>query len=84
MHAEELRAALGEIPFRPFRLHFSSGRVVEIVSPDLVVVSGTGRTAFAYRYASDAFDIIDLGLVESIEYPDGSKRQASKRRRRSA
>jgi hypothetical protein len=52
---------------------------IDIRNPDLIVVSSTGRSAFAYHTETDGFDIVDMRLVESIEYPHGTKR-----RRRSA
>jgi hypothetical protein len=70
MTSAELRQALSTEPFRTFRLHFGSGRVVEIENPSLVVVSDTGRTAVALKPNSDAFSVIDILLVESIEFED--------------
>lgn len=68
MTSAELRAALVADPFRPFVLRFGSGRVVPIENPGLVVVSDTGRVAFAFKPHSDGFDVIDIPLVESMEF----------------
>jgi hypothetical protein len=85
MTSAELRAALSAEPFVPFRLRFGSGKVVPVEYPELVVVSQTGRTAFAYRPHSDGFDVIDILLVESMEF-DGNGRgrngHAPRRKRR--
>lgn len=84
MTSAELRQALTTDPFRPFRLHFGSGRVLGIENPALVVVSDTGRTAVALKPKSDAFSVIDILLVESIEFDDptgnGTPRQRNGRR----
>jgi hypothetical protein len=52
MTSAELRDALHAEPFRPFRLRFGSGRMLDIKNPGLVMVSATGRTAIAYRMGS--------------------------------
>ena len=56
---------------------------MDIENPALVVVSDTGRTAVALKPRSDAFSVIDILLVESIEFEDprgnGSPRQANGR-----
>lgn len=67
--SEALKAALARDPFQPFRLHFGSGKTIDIENPGLVVVSDTGRTAVALKPKSDGFDVIDILLVERIEYP---------------
>ena len=72
MTSNEFKIALTAEPFRPFRLHFGSGKTIEIVNPGLVVVTGGGRTALAAHPDDDGFDIIDIMLVERIEYPNGS------------
>ena len=68
MTSRELRDALAAEPFIPFRLRFGSGKVLPITNPSLVAVSETGRTAFAYKPKSDGFDVIDILLVESMEF----------------
>jgi len=77
MTSIEFKAALQANPFRPFRVHLGSGRVIEITNPSLVVVSSTNRAAFAYRPGSDAFDVLDLILVDSLEFSDQSGGQRS-------
>lgn len=83
MTSAELRAALSADPFVPFRLRFGSGKILPIENPALVVVSQTGRTAFAYRPQSDGFDVIDIMLVESMEFggDNGHRRNGRKPKR---
>ena len=70
MHATQLREALAADPFHPFRLRFGPGRTVPITNPGLVVVSDTRRTAVALKPGTDGFEIIDVILVESVEFDD--------------
>jgi hypothetical protein len=78
MHAEDLRAALNSDPFRSFVVRMSSGRMISVTNPELVVISSTGRSAFAYHDGADGFDIIDMRLVESIEF--GSRGRQKRRK----
>ncbi|MEX2217163.1 MAG: hypothetical protein WD749_00255 [Phycisphaerales bacterium] len=75
MTATELRDALAAEPFRPFRLRFGSGKIVEVVNPGLVAVSATGRTAVAYKPRGDGWDVIDVPLVEALECPEERERR---------
>ncbi|CAG0976622.1 hypothetical protein PHYC_01537 [Phycisphaerales bacterium] len=70
MTSKELLSALRAQPFMPFRLHFGSGRSVEVQHPEFVSVSPSGRTAVVYTSTSmdgDEFQVVDVLLVESIE-----------------
>ncbi len=69
MHAEELRSALHTEPFKSFLVRMASGKTIPITNPELAVVSSTGRTAFVFHDGADGFDVIDMRLVESIEFP---------------
>ena len=75
MTAEELREALHNDPFRPVRLRFGSGKVLDIINPGLVAVSSTGRTALAYRPKGDGWEVIDVPLVEALEFPEERERK---------
>lgn len=53
-----------------------------IENPALVVVSDTGRVAFAFKPHSDGFDVIDILLVESMEFGgNGHHRNGNKARK---
>jgi len=77
MNAQDLRDALANEPFRPFTLHFGSGKAIDIVNPGLVAVSRSGRTAFAFRPDDSGSDVIDVMLVERIEYREKPRRRRS-------
>jgi hypothetical protein len=75
MQAGEIREALDAEPFRPFRLRFGSGRSIEVTNPGLVAMKRTGRIAVALHPKDDGWDVIDVMLVESLEFlpPDGGR-----------
>lgn len=58
-------------PFQPFLLRLASGRSVEVAHPEFVAISPGGRTVAIFQPDSDGAAIIDLLLVESVEYPNG-------------
>lgn len=72
-------------PFRPFRIHFADGRSFQINHPELVLRTPEGRRTIAVAAQRDAFAILDLMLVTSIEHVNGAepkKRRRQPRRRR--
>lgn len=77
MHVQELKATLAAEPFRPFRLHFGSGKTVDVLNPGLVAVNNSGRTAFVFRADDSGWDIIDIMLIERIEFPEKPRRRRS-------
>ncbi|HBS28017.1 MAG TPA: hypothetical protein DEB06_00875 [Phycisphaerales bacterium] len=73
MQADQLRQTLAADPFRAFRIHFGSGRSVEVMNPGLVAVSESGRIALAFKPHEDGHFVIDVMLIESLEVlPPGS------------
>lgn len=80
MSGERIREALDHDPFRPFRLRFGSGKVVDVANPGLVAISKSGRTAFAFHPHDDGWDIIETMLVEAIEFPPTPKNGHRKRK----
>lgn len=67
----EIKAALRSQGFKPFTLRLASGRTFPIPHPDYLWVSPTGRTISVYAGDSDAVEVIDVILIESLEFPDG-------------
>jgi hypothetical protein len=68
MTSIELKNALKAEPFRPFRVHLGGGRTVDVVDPEFVAVAPSGRTA-AICGPDDAFEIVDILMIQSIEFP---------------
>ncbi len=73
MTSEKIREACKAQPFRPFRLHLGSGRVLNVRHPEFVAVSPSGRTAAIYG-PRDELEIIDILMVQSIEYRRNGRR----------
>ena len=80
MTAEQLRKLHREQPFRPFRIHLADGRSLAVPHPDFLWITPNGRTAAVFSTDDDAFDIVDLLLVTSLEVLKDSKNGRSKKR----
>jgi hypothetical protein len=70
MTTEQFRKAWKAEPFRPFILKTGSGALYPVNHPEMVMITGAGRTiAVADASGADAVTILDLLLVEAIEVP---------------
>lgn len=72
MQVEQLRKVHRAAPFRPFIVHLADGRAIQVNHPEFMMTSPTGRTFVIYG-TDDAFEVIDLLLVTSIEVLDGKE-----------
>jgi hypothetical protein len=63
---EQLRAAHGAAPFRPFMIHMADGRTFPISHPDFLFITPAGRTGIV-AHDDDSFNIIDVLLMTEIE-----------------
>lgn len=68
MTTDEIRKAIRNQPFRPFTLRTTSGTQLYIDHPEFVAMSKGGRTLAVFSTDENAFEIIDLLLVESIQF----------------
>jgi hypothetical protein len=75
MIAREFNEALRSEPFRPFRIRFGSGKIIEVENPGLVAVSASGEIAIAFRPRGSSWDVIDIPLVEALEFPEERERK---------
>ncbi len=80
MTTDEIRKAIRGTPFRPFTMRLASGQELFVDHPEFVALSKGGRTLAVFSTDANAFEIIDLLLVESIIF--GSNGHG--RRRKSA
>lgn len=72
MHVDQLRKTLNAQPFRPFTIHLGDGRALEVPHPDFAWIHPGGhRTAIVATSLPDDFEIIDVGLVTSLEVGNG-------------
>ena len=77
MTIEQMRRMYQARPFQSFVVHLADGREIPVRSPEFLSFSPSGRTAIIH-HGRDAFDIVDLLLVTSLELKDGDQ---SRRRR---
>lgn len=75
MQTNVLKDALTADPFVPFRIRFGSGRVIDVLNPGLVAVSGSGRTAYVYQPKGDGGQFVDIMLIESLEFLNSPPRR---------
>jgi len=68
-------------PFRPYRIHLADGKSIDVMHPDFLARSRTGRTVTIYRL-DETSEVVDLLLVTRLE-PIPRKRRPSARRRSS-
>jgi hypothetical protein len=74
MTTEQLRSFLGARPFRPFVIHTTDGRSIDVNHPEWVPYAG-GRVALVAK-PDDSFEVVDLLLVPSLETKAGGAPRA--------
>jgi hypothetical protein len=67
MTVEQMKRAHEARPFRPFTVHLADGRSLRVRHPELLAFSVSGRT-ISVAAPDDAFEIVDLLLVVSIDF----------------
>lgn len=80
MTSDKLREVLRTEPFHPFIIHLADGRQLEVMHPELVALSPSGRTAVVFT-ADDASHYIDLLLVTELEVKPERGRDSRRRRK---
>ena len=80
MTIEQLRQMQQARPFRPFRVHMADGRHLDVVHPEFLAHTPTGRTVMIAR-PDESFEVIDLLLVTSLEPIDGKPRSGRQRKK---
>ena len=79
MTTEQLKQMHTARPFRPFTLRLADGEVVPVPHPEFLFFSPSGRT-IVVATPDDAFKIIDLLLVTSIDVGTNGKSKRKARR----
>lgn len=80
MTSETLRGVLKAQPFIAFRIHMGGGRSLDVLHPELLSMSPTGRIAVLFT-PNDGIEHIDVFMVQSIEMLPPPKPPRSGRRR---
>jgi hypothetical protein len=70
---EKIRELCHADPFRPFVIHFPDGRRVEVVHPDFVALSPTGRLISVFQ-PDDSESLIDLMLISDVSIKGRTRR----------
>lgn len=79
--SEELRALLRQRPFRPFRIHLTNGKILDVVCPDInliaedMAVIGITDPQNPDPY-SDDFELVLLDQIQRVE-PDSAPSTAA-------
>jgi len=79
MTIERLRKMHEARPFRPFRIHMADGRHLDVVHPEFLAHSRSGRT-ISVATPDDVFEVIDLLLVTSLEPISDATKGTSRKR----
>ena len=67
MCADELRALLRAVPFRPFTAYLPSDRAFPVPHPEFAVLSPQGRTLIVFHGGDNGFDLLDVPLITRVE-----------------
>jgi hypothetical protein len=73
MTTEQFRATLQQQPFRPFTIRMADGRAFEVVHPDFVAQSPSGRTVIVIQ-SDESYSVLDLLLMSELEVPSRNGR----------
>lgn len=82
MTSDELRKAIKAQPFIPFRIHMGGSRALTVLHPEYVMIAPSGRTAAIYPHSTDeepGLEVIDVFMVQSIEYLPKQKRNGRRK-----
>jgi hypothetical protein len=69
MITEHFRAALKQVPFRPFVLHLADGRGIPVLHPEWAAAAPTSRTSVVWQ-PDGGMNLVDMLLVTDIEFKD--------------
>ena len=57
-------------PFRPFTIRMADGRTFDVVHPDFVAQSQSGRTVIVTQ-PDDTYSVLDLLLMTELQVANG-------------
>ena len=72
MIIEQFRAVLHDQPFRPFTIRMADGRSFEVVHPDFVAQSQSGRTVIVIQ-PDDSYSVLDPLLMSELQVANGQR-----------
>ncbi|MBY0512904.1 MAG: hypothetical protein K2P78_03220 [Gemmataceae bacterium] len=68
MSHNELRRHVTAVPFRPFVLHVSDGRMIHVHARDFIMVSPLGSTVDVFQ-PDETHDILAGGAITGVSFP---------------
>jgi hypothetical protein len=72
MTTPQFRSMLRAAPFQPFDIYLADGRSLAVRHPEMVAVTGGGRT-IGVATDDETIEIVDLLLVTSLKpHPNGT------------
>ena len=72
MLADELRALLRAVPFRPFTAYLPSDRAFSVPHPEFAALTPQGRTLIVFHGQDNGFDLLDVPLITRVEIHDAT------------
>lgn len=72
MRSEELRSLLRQRPFRPFRVHLSNGKILDVICPEINLI-GEGFAIIGITDPknpdpySDDFELVLMNEIQQVE-----------------
>jgi hypothetical protein len=79
MTVQQLRAASGAQPFRPFVIHLANGREIAVAPREFIMTVPSGRTVVVCQ-PDDTLKIVDLLLITDLEIrPTGNDSRRGRR-----
>jgi hypothetical protein len=80
MTIDQVRRLHRAQPFQPFRIHLADSRYLDVVHPELLAISQSGRTVIVVTGDENLYEVVDLLLVTSLEVLNGRGRSSRRRR----
>lgn len=71
MTNDQFRSTLRQMPFRPFTIRMADGRAFDVVHPDFVAQSPSGRTAIIFQ-SDESYSVLNLLLMTELEVSPGN------------
>ena len=75
MTTDQFRATLHQQPFRPFTIHMVDGRAFDVVHPDFVAQSPSGRTVVLIQ-SDESYSVLDLLPMSELQVRPSDGRPA--------
>jgi hypothetical protein len=66
MTSEQFQSTLRLQPFRPFMIRMADGRTFDVVHPDFVAQSPSGRSVVVFQ-PDDSYSVLDLLLMTELQ-----------------